>query len=185
MSISITKGSSLNLTKEEPTLKKIMIGLGWDTGHYAMDLDASAFMLAKNGKIPADEYFIFYNNLKSPDGSLQHTGDNRTGEGEGDDEMILANMDLVHPDIEEILILVSIHHAKLREHHFGQLKNAFIRLYDVDNKKEILKYKLEDTFQNCTEVEFGKFQKINNEWRFTAQGNGTAKGLQSFVDMYA
>jgi tellurium resistance protein TerD len=185
MSISLSKGSSVNLTKEEPALKKIMIGLGWDTGQNIIDLDAAAFMLTNNGKIPSDEYFVFYNNLKSPEGALQHTGDNRTGEGEGDDEMILANLTLVHPTITDILITASIHDAKARGHHFGQLKNAFIRLYDVDNKREILKYTLDEKLENCTEIEFGKLQKRDNEWRFMALGNGSSKGLRGLVDMYA
>ncbi|HSZ24503.1 MAG TPA: TerD family protein [Cytophagaceae bacterium] len=185
MSISLSKGNSVNLTKEEPTLKKIMIGLGWDTGDNVIDLDACAFMLGANGKIPSDEYFVFYNNLKSPDNSIQHTGDNRTGEGEGDDEMILANLDLVNPKITEIIITASIHDARKRGQHLGQLKNAFIRLYDVDSKKEILKYILNEKLDHCTEIEFGKLQKVNEEWKFVALGNGSSKGLQGFVDIYA
>ena len=100
--------------------------------------------MEKNGKIPQDEFFVFYNNLKSPDGALTHNGDNRTGEGEGDDEKIVANLSLVDHKIEEILLIVSIHNADIREHHFGQLRNAFIRVYDLDNKKEILKFLLHD-----------------------------------------
>ncbi len=184
MSVNLKKGSSVNLTKDEPALKKIMIGLGWDTANHLIDLDACAFMLGKNGKVPNDNYFIFYNNLKSQDGALQHTGDNRTGEGDGDDEMILANLDLVNPGITEILFTVSIHDAKARGHHLGQLKNAFIRLYDVDNKKEVLKYTLDEKLENCTEIEFGKLQRINDEWRFIAMGNGYSRGLQGFVDIY-
>jgi tellurium resistance protein TerD len=185
MSISLNKGSSLNLTKELPSLKNIMIGVGWDTGQYIIDLDASAFMLTTNGKIPQDEFFVFYNNLKSPDGALIHTGDNRTGEGEGDDEKIIADLSLVDHKITEILFVVSIHNADLREHHFGQLRNAFIRLYDIDNKKEILKYTLDDKLDKFTEVEFGKLHRVGNEWKFTAIGNGTSKGLQAYVDIYA
>lgn len=184
MAVNLTKGSSVNLTKESPSLKKIMIGLGWDTGRYIIDLDASAFLLGANGKVPNDNYFVFYNNLKSPDGALQHTGDNRTGEGDGDDEMILANLMSVDPAVNEILITVSIHDAKARSHHFGMLQNAFIRLYDVDSKKEILRYTLDENLENCTEVEFGKLQKINGEWKFLALGNGYSRGLQGLVDVY-
>lgn len=184
MAVNLNKGSSVNLTKENPSLKKIMIGLGWDTGSHIIDLDASAFMLGRNGKVPNDNYFVFYNNLKSQDGAVQHTGDNRSGEGDGDDEMILANLNLVHQNIVEILFTVSIHDAKARGHHFGLLKNAFIRLYDVDSKREILKYTLDEKLENCTEVEFGKLQKIEGEWRFLAIGNGSSKGLQGLVDIY-
>lgn len=185
MSINIKKGGTLNLSKDTPALNKIMIGLGWDTGDYIIDLDASAFMLGDNGKTPEDEYFVFYNNLKSPDGALQHTGDNRTGEGDGDDEMILANLSMVDADVKEILFTVSIHEAKAKNHHFGLLSNAFIRIYDVDNKVELLKYTLDEKLEGITEIEFGKLQKQNNEWKFTALGNGSSSGLQSFVDKYA
>jgi len=184
MSINITKGSSLNLSKEAPSLRKIMIGLGWDTGEYIIDLDTSAFMLSEDGKIPEDEYFVFYNNLTSPDGAFEHTGDNRTGEGDGDDEMILANLAKVNPAVTEIVIIVSIYDAKNKGHHFGLLQNAFIRVYDVDNKTELLKYTLNESHDNCTEIEFGKFHKNNNEWEFTALGIGSSNGLQRFVDKY-
>ncbi len=185
MSINLKKGSSFNLTKEEPTLKKVMIGLGWDMSNQSIDLDASAFMLGSNLKLPAENYFIFYNNLKSPDSSVQHTGDNRTGEGNGDDEMILINIDLIDPKISEIVFLVTIHESKARAHHFGLLQNAYIRLYDVDSKREVLRYTLDAERGTNSDMEFGKLQKINNEWKFTALGNGSEKGLQGYVDIYA
>ncbi len=185
MSINLTKGNSFNLTKEEPTLKKVMIGLGWDMSNNNIDMDASAFMLGSNRKLIADEYFVFYNNLKSPDSAVQHTGDNRTGEGSGDDEMILTNLDLINPAIEEIMFLVTIHEAKARGHHFGLLQNAYIRVYDVDGKREVLRYTLDAERGTFSDMEFGKLQKINNEWKFTALGNGSDKGLQGYVDIYA
>lgn len=185
MSINLKKGSSFNLTKEEPTLKKVMIGLGWDMSNQSIDLDASAFMLGSNLKLPEENYFIFYNNLKSPDSSVQHTGDNRTGEGNGDDEMILINIDLIDPKISEIVFLVTIHESKARVHHFGLLQNAYIRLYDVDSKREVLRYTLDAERGTNSDMEFGKLQKINNEWKFTALGNGSEKGLQGYVDIYA
>ncbi len=185
MSINLKKGNSFNLTKEEPSLKKVMIGLGWDMSNNNIDMDASAFMLGTNMKLIADEYFVFYNNLKSPDGAVQHTGDNRTGEGSGDDEMILTNLDLINPSINEILFLVTIHEAKSRGHHFAMLQNAYIRVYDVDGKREVLRYKLDAETGNYSDMEFGKLQKINNEWKFTALGNGSEKGLQGYVDIYA
>ncbi|MFN3316397.1 MAG: TerD family protein, partial [Raineya sp.] len=141
MSIELSKGARLNLTKKEPTLKKVMIGLGWDLRQgNAVDLDASVFMIGQNGKIPADEYFVFYNNLKSPDGAVQHTGDNRTGAGDEDDEMILANLDLINPVINDILVTVSIHDAATRRHNFGMLSEAYIRIVDVESKREILRF---------------------------------------------
>lgn len=127
MAISLKKGGRFNLTKKEPSLKKIMIGLGWELKNgNNVDLDASVFMLGANRKLPADEYFIFYNNLKSPDGAVQHTGDNRTGAGDGDDEMILANMPLIDNSISEILMTVSIHDGSSKGHNFGLLQDAYI-----------------------------------------------------------
>ncbi len=185
MPINLQKGNSFNLSKEEPSLKKVMIGLGWDMSHHKIDMDASAFMLGANKKLPADEYFVFYNNLKSPDGSLQHTGDNKTGEGSGDDEMLLANLDLINQEINEILFLVTIHDAKERGHHFGMLQNAYIRIYDVETKREILRYTIDATNGQFSDMEFGKLHKIDHEWKFMALGNGSEKGLQGYVDIYA
>ena len=185
MSINLKKGGSFNLTKDEPTLKKVMVGLGWDISDTTVDLDASVFMLSKNSKLPSDDFFIFYNNLKSPDGSIQHTGDNRTGEGDGDDEMILANLEIIDPAIEHILVVVTIHDALARKQNFTYLKNAYIRLYDVVTKREVCRYNLDADLGPYTDMEFGKLQKINNEWRFIAQGIGSSKGLQGFVDIYA
>ncbi|TAE06697.1 MAG: TerD family protein [Bacteroidetes bacterium] len=185
MAITLQKGGSLNLSKKEPALKKILIGLGWEFQQGKnIDLDASVFMLDKHRKLPIDEYFVFYNNLKSPDGSVQHTGDNRTGAGEGDDEMILANLPLISPDIVEILILVTIHEAEAKRHHFGLLQHAYIRLVDVETNREVLRYDLDAEFGSYTEVEFGKLHREEGEWHFTASGLGTKAGLQSYVDKY-
>jgi tellurium resistance protein TerD len=185
MAINLKKGGTFNLTKEEPGLTKIMIGLGWEMTSHQLDLDASVFMLGANRKLISEEYFIFYNNLKSPDGALQHTGDNRTGKGDDDDEMVLANLELVNPGISEILVCVSIHDGQKRSHSFGLLKDAYIRIYDVATKREILRYDLDAENASHTDVEFGKLQKTNNEWKFTALGNGSNSGLQGFVDIYA
>ena len=186
MAISLKKGGSINLTKKAPTLKKVMIGLGWDVvpGNH-VDLDASVFMIGANGKLPADEFFIFYNNLKSPTGALEHTGDNRSGVGEGDDEMILVNLPMVEPQVEEILIVSSIHDAAVKNHNFGKLKDAYIRIVDVETNVEVLRFDLDEQYPTSTEMEFGKLRKENNEWTFTALGNGTDKGLQGYVDIYA
>jgi tellurium resistance protein TerD len=185
MAINLKKGGTFNLTKEEPKLTKIMIGLGWEMTSQTLDLDASVFMLGANRKLLSEDYFVFYNNLKSPDGALQHTGDNRSGKGDDDDEMILANLAAVNPEVSEILVTVTIHEATKRGHNFGLLKDAYIRIYDVDSKREILRYDLDAENAPHSEVEFGKLQKINNEWKFTALGNGSNKGLQGFIDIYA
>jgi tellurium resistance protein TerD len=186
MSIELSKGARLNLTKKEPTLRKVMIGLGWDLKQgNAVDLDASVFMIGQNGKIPADEYFVFYNNLKSPDGAVQHTGDNRTGVGDDDDEMILANLSMVNEMISEMIFVVSIHEAEARRHNFGLLSGAYIRLVDVENNKEIVRFRLDDNHNaSFTEMEFGRLKRESDGWHFVATGIGTAKGLQGYVDMY-
>jgi tellurium resistance protein TerD len=186
MAISLKKGGTFNLSKKEPVLKKIMVGLGWEMKPgVSLDLDCSVFMLGLNGKLPSDEFFVFYNNLKSPDSSIQHTGDNRTGADEGDDEMILANLPLVHPNVHEVLFIVSIHEADIRRHNFGMLKDAYIRIMDVESKREVLRYDLDAEFITNTDVEFGKLQRIDGDWNFVASGLGSNKGLQGFVDMYA
>jgi tellurium resistance protein TerD len=186
MAITLKKGNTFNLTKKEPTLKKIMIGLGWEVKQgNALDLDASIFMINSKGKLPQDEYFIFYNNLQSPDGAVKHTGDNRTGAGDDDDEMILANLDTISSNVAEILIIVSIHDAETRRHNFGMLTDAYIRILDVETKREILRYDLDAEYPTNTDIEFGRLRKENNEWIFVASGIGGNKGLQGYVDTYA
>ena len=189
MSINLSKGERFNLSKETPGLKYAGIGLGWDinatdTGT-AFDLDASVFMLGANGKIPSDQYFIFYNNLKSPDDAVEHFGDSRTGEGSGDDEAIEVNLTKVDPSIEEIIFVVTIHEASERGQNFGQVRNSFIRIYDAATEKEILKYELDESFSTETAIEFGRLYKKNGDWRFQAVGQGYNAGLSSFVDQYA
>ncbi len=186
MAISLQKGGRFNLTKSEPALKKIYIGLGWDTQPgSALDLDASVFMLNTSGKLPQDEFFIFYNNLKSPDGAVQHTGDNRTGIGEGDDELIMAHLGLLDDRIGEILVTVTMHEGVNKNQNFGMVHNAYIRLVDVDSNREILRYDLEHNYPTATEVEFGRLKKEASEWHFIASGIGTNIGLQAYVDKYA
>ena len=188
MSINIRKGERINLSKEAPGLKKAGIGLGWDVNSTdtgaEFDLDASVFMLGANGKIPVDEYFVFYNNLVSPDGAVKHQGDNRTGAGEGDDETIEIDLTQVSPDIEEMLFVVTIHEADKRRQNFGQLSNSFIRIYDLETDQEVTKYELEEDFSRETALEFGRLYKKNGEWRFQAVGAGYNAGLQTFVDKY-
>lgn len=163
-----------------------MLGLGWEVlpGN-SLDLDASVFLIGANKKLPADEFFVFYNNLKSPDGSVEHTGDNRSGAGEGDDEMILVNLPKVDASVEEIVITVSINDAALKNHSFGLLQDAYIRVVNVETDNEILKYDLDATLPQFTDMEFGRLIKENNEWTFVASGIGSSKGLQGYVDIYA
>ncbi len=185
MSINLTKGNSLNLTKKEPALQKIMIGLGWEMRPgQALDLDAAVFILGNNGKLLSESHLVFYNNLKSPDGAVQHTGDNRTGNADGDDEVILANLSTLIPSTEDLVFVVTIHESEARNHHFGLLQQAFIRLVDVETKREISRYDLDAEFSGFTEVEFAKLHKVNNEWLFTAVGIGTKQGLQGYVNKY-
>lgn len=185
MAINLQKGGKFNLTKQEPGLKKALIGLGWELKTtQALDLDASIFMLSSSGKVPVEEFFIFYNNLKSPDGSVQHTGDNRSGIGDDDDEMVLANLASVDAVIQEIIIIVSIHDGIAKRQHFGLLADAYIRIVDVDTKREILRYNLGSEFSDMTEVEFGRLRRENNEWQFQATGNGTKIGLEGYVNKY-
>lgn len=186
MAISLKKGSSFDLTKKAPALKKIMIGLGWDVrpGNH-LDLDAVCFMLGDNKKLVADDFFVFYNNLRSGDKSVEHTGDNRSGIGEGDDEMILVNLPQVDSRVEEMLFVVTINDAFTKNHNFGLLENAFIRIVNVETNEEILRYDLDVTYPDATEVEFGKLIKDGNDWKFSAVGISTEKGLQGYVDIYA
>ena len=188
MSISLSKGSRINLAKESPSLKKVAIGVGWDinttdTG-VAFDLDASVFMLGTNSKIPSDKYFIFYNNLTSPESSTVHLGDNLSGEGDGDDETIQVDLTKIDTSIQELLFIVTIHEAQERRQNFGQVRNSYIRLYDQQTGQEVAKYELEEDFSKETAIEFGRLYKKDNEWRFQAVGAGYNSGLQSFVDKY-
>ena len=189
MSINLEKGGRINLSKEAPGLKNAGIGLGWDinatdTGA-AFDLDASVFMLGATGKIPGEKYFVFYDNEESPDTAVIHLGDSRTGEGFGDDETVTVDLTKVDPAVQEIVFVVTIHEAESRRQNFGQVRNAFIRIYDTTTNTEVTKYDLDEDFAKETAVEFGRLYKKDGEWRFQAVGQGYNSGLQSFVDKYA
>lgn len=183
MAINLEKGQRVKVE-----IPKFTIGLGWDTNQsdtgYDFDLDASAFMLGSNGKIPADEFFVFYNNLQSPDEAVSHTGDNLTGEGEGDDESIIIDLEKVDPRVNEIVIVVTIHKAQERHQNFGQVRNAFIRIYNSDTNQEILRYDLDEDFSIETAVEFGRLYKRNGEWKFEAIGTGMKGGLAEYLVKY-
>ncbi len=188
MGINLSKGERINLSKEAPALKKVGVGLGWDTNStdtgVDFDLDASVFLLGANGKIPSEKHFVFYNNLTSPDGGVKHTGDNLTGEGEGDDETLYVELAKVDTAINELVFVVTVHEAEKRRQNFGQVRNAFIRLYDQDTRKEVAKYELDEDFSKETAIEFGKLYKKDGQWRFQAVGQGYNSGLQGFVDKY-
>lgn len=181
--INLEKGQRVNVD-----LLKFTIGLGWDTNTSstgsAFDLDASVFVLGENKKLISDEYFIFYNNLKSPDGAVAHTGDNLDGEGEGDDESIKINLNSITPQATEIVIVVTIHQAEERKQNFGQVHNSFIRIFNTDTQEEILKYELEEDFSVETAVEFGRIYKRNGQWKFEAIGVGQKGGLQEYLNTY-
>jgi len=186
MSISLKKGTRINLSKEAPSLDKMTIGLGWDanssdTGS-AFDLDASIFLVGANGKTLNSADFVFYNNLKSADGSVEHMGDNLTGEGSGDDEKIKVILSKVSADIQEINFVVTIHDEE--GVNFGQVSNAFIRIVDDASNKEIILYELDEDYSTETAIEFGKLYRKNGSWRFQAVGAGFNAGLQGFVDKY-
>jgi tellurium resistance protein TerD len=189
MSINLSKGERINLSKEAPSLNKAAIGLGWDTNASdtgsAFDLDASVFMLGANGKIPVEKYFVFYNNATSPDGAVKHMGDNKTGAGEGDDELIAIELSKVDAAIQEVIFVVTIHEAETRRQNFGQVRKSYIRIFDLDAKKEVARYDLEEDFSKETAIEFGKLYRKDGEWRFQALGQGYNDGLQKFVERYA
>jgi tellurium resistance protein TerD len=183
MAINLQKGQ-----RETIGTLKFAVGLGWDTNAGAsgtsFDLDASVFILGENKKILSDEHFVFYNNLTSPDGAVEHTGDNLTGDGEGDDETINVDLSRIDPRVTEICVVVTIHDAEVRRQNFGQVRNSFVRVYNPETKTELLKYELDEDFSIETAIEFGRIYKRNNEWRFEAVGTGMQGGLQQFLNKY-
>ncbi|MGW3954120.1 TerD family protein [Streptomyces sp. NPDC004752] len=184
MGLSLAKGGNVSLSKEAPGLSAVLIGLGWDvrtTTGADYDLDASALLLNTSGKVASDSHFIFYNNLRSPDGSVEHTGDNLTGEGEGDDESIKVNLAAVPADIDKIVFPVSIHEADLRGQSFGQVRNAFIRVVNQANGQEIARYDLSEDASTETAMVFGELYRHGAEWKFRAVGQGYASGLRGIA----
>ena len=187
MSISLNKGGRLSLNKEAPGLTRVLVGLGWDaraTDGAAFDLDASAFLLNADGKARSEADFIFYNQLKSPCGSVEHTGDNLTGAGEGDDEAIKVDLSRVPADVQKIAFTVTIHDAEARKQNFGQIGNAFIRVVNADNNTEITRYDLAEDASTETAMIFGELYRHSGEWRFTAVGQGYSGGLAAMCRQY-
>ena len=180
MSVSLSKGGNISLSKTDPSLVRILIGLGWDaraTDGQDFDLDASAFLVTGTGKVRSDSDFIFYNQLKSSDGSVEHTGDNRTGAGDGDGEVIKVELPKVAPEIERVVVAVTIHDADARRQNFGMVKGAFIRILNADSSTEITRFDLSEDYSTETALTFGEVYRHGAEWKFRAVGQGFAGGL--------
>ena len=183
MAINLQKGQRENINAP-----KFTIGLGWDTNNSttgsSFDLDASVFILGDNRKILSDSHFVFYNNLKSPDEAVIHTGDNLTGDGDGDDEQVKIDLTKINPAVKEICIVVTIHDAVSRKQNFGQVRNSFIRIVDDSNNAEMVKYELEEDFSIETAVEFGRIYNKDGQWKFEAMGVGMKGGLEDYLNKY-
>ncbi|WP_313799383.1 TerD family protein [Cytobacillus sp.] len=181
MAISLSKGQKVDLTKTNPGLSKVIVGLGWDTNKYDggqdFDLDASVFLLDSNGKCASDKDFIFYNQLEGGNGSVIHTGDNRTGEGDGDDEQVKVNLSAVPANIEKISFVITIHDAESRGQNFGQVSNAFVRIVNEETNGEVIRYDLGEDFSIETAVIVGELYRHSGEWKFSAVGSGYQGGL--------
>lgn len=188
MAISLSKGQKINLSKEAPGLKHVLVGLGWDTNRYDggtdFDLDAAAFLLGANGKCSSEDDFIFYNHLKDASGAIQHMGDNLTGGGDGDDEEIQIDLDKVPARIQKIDFTVTIYEAMQRHQNFGQVENAFIRIVDKDTGKEVCRFDLTEDFSVETAVVVGELYRHGADWKFNAIGSGFSGGLAALVNNY-
>ncbi|WP_102275466.1 TerD family protein [Cytobacillus massiliigabonensis] len=188
MGIQLSKGQRIDLTKTNPGLTKAIIGLGWDTNKYQgghdFDLDASAFLVDANNKCQNDLDFIFYNNLQHPSGAVIHTGDNRTGEGDGDDEQLVVDFTKIPANVHRIGITVTIHDADQRMQNFGQVSNAFVRLVDDANNQELLRFDLGEDFSIETAVVVCELYRHGNDWKFNAIGSGFSGGLASLCRNY-
>lgn len=187
MAISLQKGGNISLTKTDPSLKRVTIGLGWaarQTEGAAFDLDASAFLLDANGKVRNEKDFIFYNQLKSIEGSVVHAGDNLTGAGDGDDEVISVDLNLVPNEIQKIAFTVTIHESDSRKQNFGQVSNAFIRIENAETKNEIVRYDLAEDASTETALIFAELYRHGAEWKFRAIGQGFPGGLKQLAGYY-
>ncbi len=187
MAVSLTKGGNISLSKTDPTLKNLIVGLGWDarpTDGADFDLDASAFMVKEDGKVRSDSDFIFYNQTKSTCGSIEHTGDNRTGAGDGDDESVVVLLDKVPADIQRVVFTVTIHDAEIRKQNFGQVSQAYVRVVNKDSNSEVARYDLSEDASIETAMVFGEIYKHGAEWKFKAVGQGYAGGLAALARQY-
>ncbi|PXX74495.1 TerD family protein [Rivihabitans pingtungensis] len=187
MPVSLRKGENVSLSKNEPDLCHVLIGLGWEarsSNGSDFDLDASLFMLTAHGRVRGDTDFIFYGQLTSPCGSIEHTGDNKTGAGEGDDEAIRVTLNKVPVDIERLVVAVTIHEAEQRQQSFGQVRDAFVRLVNTDNNQEILRFDLSEDYSTETALIFGEIYRRGSEWKFRAVGQGYSGGLLALCTQY-
>lgn len=188
MPINLSKGQKVDLTKGNPGLKNIMVGLGWDVnafdGGSDFDLDAAAFMAGADGKCPTEKEFIFYGNLSHESGAVNHMGDNLTGEGEGDDEQIQIDLSKIPANIEKVAFTVTIYDADKRRQNFGQVSNAFIRIVDETTNTELIRYDLGEDFSIETAVVVGELYRHNGEWKFNAIGSGFQGGLAALCGHY-
>ena len=187
MGISLSKGGNVSLSKTDPSLKNVIVGLGWDarpTDGADFDLDASAFMVKEDGKVRSNSDFIFYNQTKSACGSVEHTGDNRTGAGDGDDEAVIVLLDKIPSDVQRVVFCVTIHDADLRKQNFGQVSHAFVRVVNKDSNNEVARYDLSEDASIETAMIFGEIYRHNGEWKFKAVGQGYAGGLAALAKQY-
>lgn len=184
MAVNLSKGANVNLSKEAPGLNRVLVGLGWDaraTDGQAFDLDASLFMVKADGKVTSDAYFIFYNQPKSPEGAVEHTGDNLTGAGEGDDESIRVALERVPAEIQRLVVTVTIHEAESRRQNFGQVNNAFMRIVNETTNAEIARFDLSEDYSTETAMIFGELYRNGNDWKFKAVGQGSSGGLRALA----
>jgi tellurium resistance protein TerD len=184
MGVSLSKGGNVSLTKEAPGLTAVTVGLGWDvrtTTGTDFDLDASALLVDASDKVVSDKHFVFFNNLRSPDGSVEHTGDNLTGEGEGDDEQVKVALTAVPAEVVKIVFPVSIYDAETRQQSFGQVRNAFIRVVNQAGGTELARYDLTEDASTETAMVFGELYRSGAEWKFRAVGQGYASGLRGIA----
>lgn len=188
MPVSLKKGQKVSITKDNPGLTKVVVGIGWDVNQFDtggdFDLDTAAFLLTDTGKTSALEDFVFFGNLKHPSGCAEHMGDNLTGAGDGDDEQIKVNLSLVPENIQKIAFTVTIYEAEARRQNFGQVNNAFIRIYNEATGEELLRYDLGEDFSIETAAVFGELYKNNGEWKFNAIGSGYQGGLAALCANY-
>ena len=188
MPINLSKGQKVDLTKSNPSLKNLLVGLGWDVnafdGGYDFDLDASAFVLGANGKCPTEKDFIFYGNLVHQSGAVEHMGDNLTGSGDGDDEQIVVDLSKIPPNIEKVAFTVTIYDADVRRQNFGQVSNAYIRIVDQATGQEVIHYDLGEDFSIETAIVVGELYKRNGDWKFNAIGSGFQGGLAALCGHY-
>jgi len=187
VSVSLAKGGNVSLSKEEPGLARVLIGLGWDvrmSDGADFDLDASAFLLGQDGRVRGDADFVFYNNLKGGDGSVEHTGDNRTGEGDGDDEALKVVLPRVPAAVAKIAVAVTIHEGEARRQSFGMVSNAFIRVVNDETGREIARYDLTEDASTETAMIFGEVYRHQGEWKFRAVGQGYRGGLGPLARNY-